>query len=110
METLDRVYVASHVAHRYDDGLYHECYVYVDAEIAWRRFMDYYYDMVGEGEEPKVDLDELREKLVERGESVSITYTDNCMEDHIISVCVEKLIHTRVKREESEEGENVNKN
>lgn len=91
METLDRVYVASHVAHRYDDGLYQEYYVYVDAEIAWHRFMNYYYDMVGEGEEPKVDLDELREKLIERGESVSLTYTDVNMEDHIISVCVEDV-------------------
>jgi hypothetical protein len=84
METLDKVYVASH-----DDGLHQEYYAYSDAENAWHWFMSYYQHMVGEG--GGVDLGELRSKLVERGESVSLTYTDVNMEDHIISVCVEDV-------------------
>ena len=91
METLDRVYVASHIAHRYDDGLHQEYHAYSDAENAWRWFMSYYQDMVGEGGESGVDLGELRSKLVERDESVSLTYTDVNMEEHIISVCVEDV-------------------
>lgn len=98
----NKVYIASYVAHRYDDGLYNEFYAFADAEMAWRQFMLYYYEMVGEGEEPDVDLGELRTRLVERGESVKVVYTDHMMEDHIIGVFVEEVIQIKVKKEQED--------
>ena len=102
-EVINKVYVVSYVANSHDDGLYNEVAVYVDPQMAWRYFLSFYYGSIGEGEQPRIDLDELRGKLVERGESVSVEYTDNYLDDYKLSVYVERLVHTRVKTEESED-------
>ena len=98
MENREVVYVVNYIVNTYDIGLYNEVYVYGDALQSWGRFMALYNDMIDGCDEPsEVDLGAMRERLVNGGESISLHFTDNGMEDHLLSVSVECVIKKMTK-------------